>query len=162
MIRKVEFKDAGSIAQIYNHYVKYTDITFETEEVSEIEIYQRIVDISGNYPYLVYEESGTILGYCYASLWKKRSAYQQTVESTIYVDPSAQGKGIGKMLMNELLNELKQLPIHAVIACITMPNPPSVILHEKLGFRQVSCFKEVGFKFNRWIDVSDWELLLSR
>ena len=160
MIRKVKPEDASGIISIYNHYVLHTDITFETEEVTISEMSQRILDISGHYPYLVYEESGAILGYCYASLWKKRKAYQHSVESTVYVSPSAHSRGIGQVLMNALLEELKQLPIHTIIACIALPNPPSIKLHEKLGFRQVSCFREVGFKFNKWIDVGDWELLL--
>lgn len=160
MLRKVTPNDANAIAHIYNYYVKNTDITFETELVPDSEMRQRILEISGKYPYLVYEESGKILGYCYASLWKKREAYHNTVESTVYLSPSSQGKGIGGLLMNALLDELKKTHIHAVIACITLPNPSSIKLHEKLGFKQVSHFMEVGYKFERWIDVSDWELLL--
>lgn len=160
MLRKVTPNDANAIAHIYNYYVKNTDITFETEQVPDAEMCQRILEISGKYPYMVYEESGKILGYCYASLWKKREAYHNTVESTVYLSPSSQGKGIGGLLMNALLDELKKIQIHAVIACITLPNPSSIKLHEKLGFKQVSHFREVGYKFERWIDVSDWELLL--
>lgn len=160
MLRKVTPGDAGAIAHIYNHYVKHTNITFETEQVPDSEMRQRILEISGKYPYLVYEESGKILGYCYASLWKKREAYHNTVESTVYLSPSSHGKGIGGLLMNALLDELKKMHIHVVIACIALPNPSSIKLHEKLGFKQVSHFREVGYKFERWIDVSDWELLL--
>ncbi|MDR2920612.1 MAG: GNAT family N-acetyltransferase [Tannerella sp.] len=160
MLRKVTSEDAGAIAQIYNYYVKNTDITFETEQVTESEMRRRILEISDKYPYFVYEESGNIVGYCYASLWKKREAYHNTVESTVYIDSSFHGKGIGRLLMDTLLNELKRLQIHAVIACITLPNPPSVKLHERLGFKQASCFKEVGYKFERWIDVGDWQILL--
>lgn len=160
MIRKVIPEDASDIASIYNYYVSETSITFETEQVSVSEMTQRILDISGQFPYLIYEEAGRILGYAYASSWKKRNAYRHTVESTIYLDPATHGRGVGSLLMEALLDELKRSPIHAVIACISLPNPSSIKLHEKLGFRQVSCFKEVGFKFNRWIDVGDWERLL--
>jgi len=160
MIRKVIPEDASDIASIYNYYVSETSITFETEQVSIPEMMQRILDISGQFPYLIYEEAGRILGYAYASSWKKRNAYRHTVESTIYLDSAAHGRGVGSLLMEALLDELKRSSIHAVIACISLPNPSSIKLHEKLGFRQVSCFKEVGFKFNRWIDVGDWERLL--
>ncbi|MDR0348312.1 MAG: GNAT family N-acetyltransferase [Tannerella sp.] len=161
MLRKVTVNDACSIAHIYNHYVKNTDITFEIEPVTDSEMRQRILDISARYPYIVCEESGRIAGYSYASLWKKREAYHHTVESTVYLHPSFQGKGIGTLLMHELLNELKKIQIHAVVACITLPNPDSIKLHEKLGFRQVSVFREVGYKFGRWLDITDWELLLT-
>lgn len=160
MIRKVQPDDAQDIALIYNHYVEHTTITFETNPVSTDEMSERISTISGKYPYFVYEEAGKVAGYCYASSWKKKEAYCNTVESTIYIDTSFQGKGIGLALMNKLTNELKARSFHAIIACITVPNPSSIGLHEKLGFKKVSEFREVGYKFDRWLDVSDWELLL--
>ncbi|MDR0394030.1 MAG: GNAT family N-acetyltransferase [Tannerella sp.] len=160
MIRKAVLNDAKDIAAIYNYYVENTVITFETKPVSVKEMSDRIWTISQTYPFLVYEESGTVAGYCYASLWKKRDAYRHTVESTVYINHSAQNKGIGVSLMRTLIEELKKMSVHAIIACIAHPNPQSTGFHEKLGFRQVSCFKEVGYKFEQWIDVSDWELLL--
>lgn len=160
MIRTVSIEDAKDIHGIYNFYIKNTIITFETEPISINEMRERILEISGSYPYLVFEESGKIYGYCYASGWKKKKAYQHTVEITIYVDPNLHRKGIGSALMNTLLEKLRIIHVHAVIACISLPNPPSVKLHEKFGFTQVSHYREVGFKFNRWIDVGDWELIL--
>jgi len=161
MIRKVCPDDAGSIASIYNHYVENTTITFETESVLVEEMRGRIAEISEKYPYFVYEKSGYVVAYCYASSWKKKAAYNHTVESTVYVDPALRGKGVGELLMNELINELRNRQcFHAIIACITVPNPQSVGLHKKLGFKQVSEFKEVGYKFDKWLDVGDFELLL--
>ncbi|MDR1114550.1 MAG: GNAT family N-acetyltransferase [Tannerella sp.] len=160
MIRKATPEDAAGIAEIYNYYVENTNITFETEPVPETEMRSRILSISEKYPYPVYEEAGRILGYSYASAWKRRDAYRHTVETTVYVDRFSHGKGIGALLMNTLIDELKKTPAHALIACIAMPNPQSIKLHEKFGFRQVSGFNEVGYKFGRWIDVGDWQLLL--
>jgi Sortase and related acyltransferases len=160
MIRKVKPEDARDIALIYNYYIEKSTITFETDPVSVEEMSERIAAISGKYLYFVYEESGKVIGYCYVSSWKKKAAYNKTVESTIYIEKDFQGQGIGRALMNELINKLKEKSFHAVIACITTPNPESVKLHEKLGFRQVSEFKEVGYKFEKWLDVGDWELLL--
>ena len=162
MIRNVKTSDAHDIVLICNYYIENSTITFETEPVSVEEMSERITDISGKYPYLVYEdeESGKVAGYCYVSSWKKKAAYRKTVESTIYIDKAFQGKGIGHALMNKLINELREKSFHAVIACITIPNPSSVKLHEKLGFRQVSEFREVGNKFEKWLNVGDWELLL--
>ena len=159
MIRKVKPEDAHDIALIYNHYIENSTITFETSPVTTEDMANRIADISGKYPFFVYEESGIVVGYCYAASWKKKAAYNKTVESTVYIDKDFQGKGIGRALMNKLINELKERSFHAVIACITIPNPSSVKLHEELGFRQVSEFKEVGYKFGKWLDVGDWELL---
>jgi phosphinothricin acetyltransferase len=160
MIRKAILNDAKDIAAIYNDYVENTFITFETRPVSVKEMSDRIRTISQTYPFLVCEVSGKIVGYCYASLWKKREAYRHTVESTIYISHPAQNKGIGVSLMQALIEELKEQSVHAIIACIALPNPQSTGFHRKLGFRQVSCFKEVGYKFDQWIDVGDWELLL--
>ena len=160
MIRNVKTCDAKDIALIYNYYIENSTITFETDSVSEEEMACRIVDISEKYPYFVYEDCGKVVGYCYVSSWKKKTAYNKTVESTIYIDKDFQNKGVGRALMNKFINELREKSFHAVIACITIPNPISVKLHEELGFRQVSEFREVGFKFEKWLDVGDWELLL--
>ena len=160
MIRNVKTCDAQEIALIYNYFIENSTITFETDSVSVEEMAGRIVDISEKYPYFVHEESGKVVGYCYVTSWKKKAAYQKTVESTIYIDKDFQGKGVGRALMNKLINELRERSFHAVIACITIPNPTSVKLHEELGFRQVSEFREVGHKFGKWIDVGDWELIL--
>ncbi|MDR0572804.1 MAG: GNAT family N-acetyltransferase [Tannerella sp.] len=160
MIRTVGQEDAYDIAMIYNHYVENTTITFETNPVSTGEMRDRISVITEKYPYLVYEESGKVVGYCYASLWKKREAYRRTVESTVYINTAFQGKSIGRMLMENLIDELRAKSFHAIIACIAIPNPSSIKFHEKIGFRQVSEFKEVGYKFGRWLNVGDWELLL--
>ena len=162
MIRNVKPGDVLDIALIYNYYIENSTITFETDCVSVEEMSERIADISEKYPYLVYEDeaSGKVVGYCYVSSWKKKAAYQKTVESTIYIDKAFQGKGIGCALMKKLINELREKSFHAIIACITIPNPSSVKIHEELGFKQVSEFKEVGYKFEKWLDVGDWELLL--
>ncbi|MDR3267873.1 MAG: GNAT family N-acetyltransferase [Tannerella sp.] len=160
MIREVTQNDAAAIAGIYNYYVEKTIITFETETVSTTGMQERIASISSPYPYFVYEVDGRVVGYCYATLWKKRQAYHHTVESAVYVDPGSRNKGIGRALMQRLIYTLKQISVHAVIACISIPNPESIRLHESLGFEKVSHFREVGWKLNIWVDVSDWELLL--
>ena len=160
MIRKVKPDDAHDIALIYNYYIENSTITFETSPVSSEDMAGRIADLLEKYPYFVYEESRRVVGYCYVSSWKKKAAYSKTVESTVYIDKKFLSKGIGRALMNKLIDELREKSFHAIIACITIPNPISVKLHEELGFRQMSEFKEVGYKFGKWLDVGDWELLL--
>ena len=112
------------------------------------------------FPYFVYEEDKEITGYCYAHTWKERSAYRYTLETTVYLSPGHTGKGIGMLLMQRLIEACRENGYRALIACITEGNEASNILHERLGFKQVSHFTKVGLKFDRWLDVADYELLL--
>ncbi len=160
MIRTVGLQDAKAIADIYNEYVVNSVITFDTESVSEEEMQAHIAELSAGYPYLVYEVEGEIAGYCYAHVWKTKAAYRHTLETTVYLSPRYRGRGIGKELMQRLIEECRRAGFHALIACITEGNEASVALHLKLGFKQVSHFEEVGMKFNRKLDVYDYELIL--
>ncbi len=160
MIRNATLNDVPSICGIYNHYVLNTITTFEETAVSMEEMQQRIQLTQEKWPWIVYEEQGQVIGYAYATAWKMRSAYKQTLESTVYLAPDAGGKGIGTKVYLELLQRLKGLDIHAVIGGISLPNAASVALHEKLGFEKAGQLKEVGNKFNQWIDVGYWELLI--
>lgn len=162
MIRNATTGDAGAICRIYNHYVENTIITFEEQPVPVAEMADRIDEYTHDYPWLVYEDEEGIRGYAYATKWKTRSAYRFSVESSVYLDVKATGGGLGSRLYRELLAQLGNTSIHAVIAGITLPNQASVALHEKLGFRKIGQFREVGWKFNRWLDVGYWELLLPR
>ncbi len=160
MIRPADINDAAAIARIYNYYVTETDISFETEPVSEDEMRSRITGISSRFPYIVYDNNGTVEGYCYAHPWKERAAYRLTLETTVYVDISKRGKGIGTQLMTQLIDECRRNGCHALVACITGSNAASLSLHRRLGFRQVSRFPEVGFKHGRFLDVIDCQLTL--
>ena len=157
MIRECRPNDASRICEIYNHFVIDTIATFELEPVSDQEMLKRIQATTRHYPWLVYEVGDMIAGYTYATQWKPRTGYQHSAESTVYVAPDHAGHGIGSALMRELLERLKPIGIHSVLAGIALPNMPSVALHEKLGFEQVGHFRETGRKFNRWIDVAYWE-----
>ena len=152
--------DAERVASIYNIYVSKTTITFETEPVTTEEMRGRISSISSAFPYFVYEYDGVVLGYCYAHLWKEREAYSKTLESTVYLDPEAFHKGIGTRLMHHLIEDCRRRGCHALIACITADNLPSIQMHSRLGFHEVSHFREVGCKFDCWLDVIDLELVL--
>ncbi len=160
MIRRVAESDASEICAIYNEYVLNTWISFEESAVSADDMAERIQNVAGHFPWLVYEERGKIVGYAYASKWKERSAYRHTVELGIYVASDWIGKGIGTFLMTDLLKELRDLAIHSVICGIALPNPASVALCGKFGFEQVGHFKQVGFKMSSWVDVGYWELVL--
>jgi L-amino acid N-acyltransferase YncA len=160
MIRPCTPADAAAICDIYNHYVRETVVTFEEAPVGQAEMAQRIADVTSRLPWLLWLEAGAILGYAYATPWKPRAAYRHSVESSIYLAPQATGRGIGPSLYKALIAELRQQDVHCVIGGAALPNPASVSLHEKLGFTKVAEFKQVGFKFGRWIDVAYWELML--
>lgn len=162
MIRIVKNEDAQQICDIYNYYIQNTIVTFEEEPVSLIEMEKRINEITISLPWYVYEDGGQIIGYAYASKWKGRSAYRFTVESTVYIKKDMIGNGIGSKLYKILIDELNNRKIHAIIGGIALPNERSEKIHEKFGFKKVAHFHEVGFKFNKWIDVGYWELILSR
>ena len=160
MIRPVTTDDAAQICEIYNRYVLETAITFEEESVSAAEMLRRITE-AAKLPWLVWEEQGTLLGYCYAKPWRPRSAYRYSVETTLYVRADSVGRGIGSGLYRKLIADLGAQGIHAVIGGIVVPNEASVALHEKLGFKKTAHFREVGWKFGQWRDVEYWQLILS-
>lgn len=161
MIRSVKIEDAKFLTAIYNHYIVNTCTTFEETALLEEDFKKRIQKHNPKLPWLVFETNDRVIGYAYATDWKLRSAYKFTVESSIYLDVNSLQKGIGTQLYQSLIDQLITLKMHAVIGGIALPNPNSIKFHEKMGFKQIAHFKEVGFKFNRWVDVGYWELLLS-
>ncbi|WP_338047274.1 arsinothricin resistance N-acetyltransferase ArsN1 family B [Paraglaciecola marina] len=161
MIRDATLEDSPHLANIYNFYVANTSATFEETPVSTEEMSIRLAKVwDANLPWIVAVKNDTVIGYAYATKWKERSAYRFSVESTIYLAHDAQGNGLGTELYEVLLSRLKSLDINNVIGGITLPNPASVALHEKLGMEKVAHFANVGFKFDKWLDVGYWQLSL--
>ena len=160
MIRAAKLSDAQDICDIYNEYVRNSTITFEEIPVSIDEMKGSIEMTTRVYPWLVYEEDGKVIGYTYGRRWRERAAYRNSVETGTYLNSSHLGKGIGTELKKELLKILKERSFHTVISGIALPNPGSVALCEKFGFKKVAHFKEVGYKFGKWIDVGYWQLIL--
>lgn len=160
MIRNVNNFDVPFIKEIYNYYVKNTIITFEEEEINESDVLKRIEEITDKYPWIVYEENKKTVGYAYASEWKDRSAYRYSAESTVYLKIDYSGKGIGSILLKELIEKAKSKNIHTLIGGIALPNEASIRLHEKYEFKKCAHFKEVGYKFGKWIDVGYWERII--
>jgi phosphinothricin acetyltransferase len=160
-IRPADAGDSEALARIYNHYIRDSIITFEEVEVSPGEMAERVAAIGRlSFPWLVAESAGVVLGYAYAGKWRERSAYRFAVESTVYLDPTCTGRGIGTQLYRELLARLRATSVHTILGGIALPNSASVALHEKLGFTKAAHLKDVGFKLGRWIDVAYWQLIL--
>lgn len=163
MIRPVRQADAEQICSIYNHYIETSVISFETTPVSVEQMALRIEQIAAmGLPWFVATDGERLLGYAYATTWKTRVAYRFSVEITVYLAHQGTAKGVGTALYQTLFEALESKQIHAVVACIALPNPHSVALHEKFGMRKVGHFEEVGEKFNRWIDVGYWQVNLPR
>lgn len=166
-IRTAKISDAGALLAIYAPYVESTAITFEYDVPSLSEFSERIRHTLEKYPYLVAEEDGKILGYAYASPFKSRAAYQWAVETTIYLDREAKGKGIGRQLYAALENALQEMNILNACACIAHTEQEdeyltnaSMHFHEKMGYRLAAHFHQCGYKFGRWYDMIWMEKML--
>ena len=162
MVRLVKVRDAAQICDIYNYYVENSIATFVEDPISVIDMELKIRKISGSYPWFVFVENNLILGYAYANQWNERAAYRHSLESSIYLRNGALKKGIGSSLYQALLHEISKSDYHVVIGGISLPNEASVRLHEKFGYQKAAHYKEVGFKFDKWIDVSYWQLILKK
>jgi phosphinothricin acetyltransferase len=159
-LRDAVAADAAAIARHYAHYVLTTSISMETDAVDGAEIARRIADVhAAGLPWIVLERDGALLGWAYASKWRTRPGYRHAVETTVYLAPDHGGHGYGTLLYGALLDLLRG-HVHCAIGGIALPNPASVALHERFGFRQVAHFPEVGHKFGSWVDVGYWQLLL--
>jgi phosphinothricin acetyltransferase len=160
MIRQIALSDCNSIMEIYNYYIETTTITFEEIPITAKDMETRILEIIKHFPFIIYEEEGNKHGFAYVNTFQSRSAYRFTLEDSIYLRDGYIGKGIGKILLNELINEVKKTETHSIIAKIALPNERSVKLHETFNFKNVGILREVGKKFDKWIDVGYWELIL--
>ena len=158
-VRPVSPADYQAIADIYNHYIEHSVVSFEETAVSVVEIEARVARVQTNgLPWLVAQDSqANVLGFAYASPWKTRSAYRFTVELSVYLASDAIAQGWGTRLYSAVVSDLKETPIKTVVAGITLPNPASVAIHEKFGLKKVAHFEKVGFKFDRWLDVGYWQ-----
>lgn len=154
--------DADAVAAIYNHYVAGSVATFELDGVAPAVMAGRMAEVASHgLPWLVLEENAVVLGYAYAGRWRTREGYRHSVETSIYLAPTATGRGLGVVLYRQLLDRLPACGVHAVIGGIALPNPASEALHQSMGFEPVARFREVGRKFGRWIDVAYWQRCLS-
>ncbi|MBT8189239.1 MAG: GNAT family N-acetyltransferase [Bacteroidia bacterium] len=160
MIRFVNSEDTAAISDIYNYYIRHSISTFEECPVTLDEMQSRIDSLKDIFPYYVLVNDSNVLGYAYSSPWNKRSAYKNSVEVSIYLHHKHLGKGYGTALYSTLFKTLKEKGYHTLIGGISLPNEASVLLHEKFGFSKVAHFKEVGFKFGKWIDVGYWQKII--
>ena len=149
-IRPARVEDLPRILAIYGPYVENTAISFEYNVPTLGEFTRRFMDITAQFPWLVWEESGTVLGYAYGSRPFERAAYQWCAEASIYLCPEARGKGIGKQLYAALEELLKQQGYRKVYAIITTANEASVSFHRAVGYSHTATMPGCGYKFGQW------------
>ncbi len=159
-IRNAEISDAPRLVEIYAYYVEKTAISFEYEVPSVEEFENRIRKVTKKYPYLVCEDDGRIVGYCYAGTYSTREAYDWTVVTSIYVDKDYRRQGIGSMMYEALEEELKKRGIVNLLAGVAACDVEDEYLtnasnsfHIKSGYEKVALMKKIGKKFDRWYDL---------
>jgi L-amino acid N-acyltransferase YncA len=161
-IRLASIEDAEQLCDIYKHYVDFTIVSFEYSSPCIEEMQNRILSICKQYPWIVAEKKGKIIGYAYASKYKEREAYNWACESSVYIKKEYQDGGLGKKLYSELFKILKGQGYIVVLACISLPNEQSINFHKKMGFTEIGIKKKVGVKFDKLIDVIWLQLQLNQ
>ena len=149
-IRPATVADLPRILEIYAPYVEHTAISFEYTVPTLAEFTDRFLGITAQFPWLVWEENGAVLGYAYGSLPFERAAYQWSAEASIYLRAEARGRGIGKSLYAALEEILKKQGYRKVYAIITTANEASVAFHKAVGYRHTATFPDCGYKFGQW------------
>jgi phosphinothricin acetyltransferase len=154
-IRPATPDDLPAITRIYDHAVRHGTASFELEPPDLAEMGRRMAALrDGGFPYLVHESAGAVLGYAYAGAYRPRRAYRFSVEDSIYIDPAAQGRGIGRALLDRLVAESEARGFRQMIAVIgDSAQAPSIAVHRAAGFHHIGTLEAVGFKFGRWLDT---------
>jgi phosphinothricin acetyltransferase len=160
LIRPARRTDLKAINHIYNHYVLHSTCTYQEEPETMAER-RRWFDHHGNqHPVIVAELDGAVVGWGSLSAYHPRSAYRRSVENSVYVHHQFHRRGIGSLVMKDLIKRARRLGHHAIIAGIDAEQSASVDLHSRFGFKKVGQLVQVGFKFKRWLDVIYMELVL--
>ncbi|HNQ13545.1 MAG TPA: N-acetyltransferase family protein [Bacteroidia bacterium] len=161
MIRLAKTTDLKSITEIYNESILNSNATFDTDVKSVEQQELWFNNHSEQFPVSVYEQENTIMGWASLSKWSDRCAYDSTAEVSIYIHHEHRAKGLGKLMLEDLIMRAKQNGLHCLLARITEGNDASIHIHTQAGFSRVGTLKEVGKKFGRYHDVHMLQLLLS-
>ena len=161
VIRPAGEADLSDIAAIYAHEIAHSIATFDLEPPDGSYWHEKL---AGNHPgdhlLVAVDQDEDVVGYAYSWSYRPRPAYSLTRETSIYLDPSVRGRGIGKALYPALLDSMAESGVHTAVALVALPNPGSVSLHTYCGFEQVGLMREVGYKFDQWIDVAWFQRML--
>ena len=159
-LRPATEADLVAINDIYNHYVLHSTCTYQ-EEPETLDARRQWFHRHGEkHPVIVAEVDGQLVGWGSLSAYHARSAYRRTVENSVYIHHQYHRRGIGSLLLQELINRARNLGHHAIIAGADTEQTASIALHRRFHFQEVGCMRQVGFKFGRWLDVIYLELIL--
>lgn len=162
IIRHATAGDLEGIRHIYNDVIVNTTAIYDYDPYSLEHVTQWFNSKAAEgFPVFVAIQNDVVKGFSTFGPFRRWGAYKYSVENSVYVSADARGKGIGKELLTKVIEAATQLNKHCVIAGIDATNATSIRLHEKLGFNEVAHFKQVGFKFNRWLDLKFYQLMLS-
>ncbi len=161
MFRIATPQDAKAILDIYSPFIRDTSFTFEIEVPTENAFAERIESYLINYPWLVCEVDGLVVGYAYASRYRERVGYQWSVECSVYIHNDYSKAGIGKSLYAILFEILNKQGFNNVYAVINLPNDKSVAFHENCGFTWITTYENVGYKLGQWKNVGWWRLIVN-
>lgn len=161
IIRQASIKDAGDILDIYNDAILNTTAVYSYEPHTLEMRLEWLEDKSrNNIPVFVCETDKKVTGFATYGPFRAWAAYQYTVEHSVYVHKAYRQQGIARALLSHLIETIKQKPVHTIIAGIDADNIASISLHQKLGFAEIGTFKQVGYKFNKWLDLKFMQLIL--
>jgi len=160
VVRDAVAGDAGALMAIYNREVLESTATLDAEPRTLLQQQDWLAERSGGHAVLVAVIDDQVVGFASLSSFKTRAAYRPTVENSIYVDRDFHRRGIGRVLMAEIIERARLHGFHSIIARIAEGNPGSIALHESFGYRVVGVELEVGRKFGRWLDVTELQLML--
>lgn len=153
MIRDATLEDSGAVHAIYTHHVLHGTASYDIEPPSLDQIRDKMQWVlEEGWPFLVVECDGAVVGYAYATQFRDRAAYRFTCENSIYVDPDWTGRGLGKALLQALLERSGEHGFRTMVAVIGGAEPASVALHAACGFAEVGRLQRVGWKKGRWLD----------
>lgn len=160
LLRTAIIDDAPAISDIYNHYVQHSTCTFDIECESSADRVAWMTNRGAQHPVIVCRSGEIVVGWGSLSSFHKRPAYERSAEVSFYVHHEWHRRGIGRMLLADLIDRANQLQHHALIGGVCTEHTASIRLQESLGFKQVAHLTEVGRKFDRWLDVAYMQLTL--
>jgi L-amino acid N-acyltransferase len=161
VIRPATISDLGAIRDIYNYFVTRSTCTFQVEPDTEAGRLAWFQGRSAAHPVIVAEVAGEVVGWAALSAWNSRCGYARSAEASVYIRHDLHRRGIGRTLVLELIERAKAAGLHTIIGGTCTEQAASLALQESLGFERVACFREVGYKFGRWLDVAYMQLLLN-